>query len=44
MHNLPSAEIEPEIREAAPIRGLLIAVPIAAGLWFGIYELVRFLA
>lgn len=44
MYQPPSKDFEAETREDAPIRGLLIAVPIAIGLWVGIYGLVALFA
>jgi len=39
MFQPPGAEFKTE----NPLRGLLIAVPIAVAMWTGIYEVIRFL-
>ena len=44
MRRLPNTDSDGQPREGTPILGLLIAVPIAIALWYGIYALVRYLA
>lgn len=40
MYQPSRTEFEIEARQAAPMRGLMIAVPLAAGLWAGIYGVI----
>jgi len=41
MYLPPHREFEIDATEGSPIRGLLIAAPIAGVLWFALYEAVR---
>ncbi len=43
MYLPPHREFEIEATEGSPLRGLVIAVPIAGVLWFALYEAVRIL-